>query len=209
MDENGLFIPPCCVETKLPKAVMQAPRRSLSFYTHGDVTFEKFYSSVSYLVADPHVLVLSMPILTFATASYLAQCFERGWITDLIISTAKDITPLVEKYLTPYMSHILHMSAGNVSQFSAHMVLYTDKQSLSISGPMVESRMQGVSLVAYTLLYSPRFESTTSQMWANTLLNILHPDILRARQTKPNTLNLSNNLVRFLHLDMPPYKDEK
>lgn len=209
MDEDGLFIPYCCVAIKLPKAVMQAPRRSLSFYTHGDVTFEKFYSSVSFLVADPHVLVLSMPTLTFATASYLAQCFERGWITDLVISTAKEITPLIEKYLTPYRSHILYAVSGNVSQLSAHMVLYTNTQSLSISGPMVESRIQGISLVAYTLLYSPRPESTTSQMWANSLLNILHPDILRVRQTKPNTLHVSNNLVRFLHMEMPPYKDEE
>ena len=36
---DTLFIPPCCVDKKLPRAIIQAPRRALSFYTHGDVHF--------------------------------------------------------------------------------------------------------------------------------------------------------------------------
>ena len=49
MDDNLLFIPPCCVDKKLPKAVMQAPRRALSFYTHGDVLLDKFFHAIGYL----------------------------------------------------------------------------------------------------------------------------------------------------------------
>lgn len=41
MDDTLLFIPPCCVDSKLPRAVMQAPSRVLTFYTHGDVTDRK------------------------------------------------------------------------------------------------------------------------------------------------------------------------
>ena len=61
MDDTLLFIPPCCVDKKLPRAVMQAPHRALTFYTHGDVTMEKFYRAVSYMVIDAHVMVIAMP----------------------------------------------------------------------------------------------------------------------------------------------------
>ena len=50
MDDTLLFIPPCCVDKKLPKAVMQAPRRALSFFTHGDVLVDKFVHAIGYLV---------------------------------------------------------------------------------------------------------------------------------------------------------------
>ena len=152
---------------------MQAPRRALTFYTHGDVTFEKFYASISYLVEDSHILVLSMPTLTFATVSYLALCFQRGWITDLILSTSKDVSALIEQYLSPYKSHVLYAAHNNVTDLSSHMVIYTKKQSLSLAGPMIETRLQGVSLVSYSLLYCPRIDVVTSQPWANSLLNIL------------------------------------
>ena len=61
MDDTLLFIPPCCVDKKLPQAVTQAPQRMLVFYTHGDVTMEKFYRAISFLVIDAHVMALSMP----------------------------------------------------------------------------------------------------------------------------------------------------
>ena len=51
MDDTLLFIPPCCVDKKLPKAVMQAPRRALSFFTHGDVLVDKFFHAIGYMVA--------------------------------------------------------------------------------------------------------------------------------------------------------------
>lgn len=92
MDDTLLFIPPCCVDKKLPKAVFQAPQRMLTFYTHGDVTMEKFYRAVSHLLVDAHVMVLSMPVVSFENFSFLQQCFERGWITHLILSTCRNVT---------------------------------------------------------------------------------------------------------------------
>ena len=90
---DTLFIPPCCVDKKLPRAIIQAPRRALSFYTHGDVLIDKFFHAIGYMAdVNPNraqkkhfcVMVLAMTVSrTSATGyiiNYLYTCFERGWI---------------------------------------------------------------------------------------------------------------------------------
>lgn len=115
MDDTLLFIPPCCVDTKLPKAVNQAPHRQLTFYTHGDVTVEKFYKAVSHLVIDSHVMVLTMPCPKLETFMFLAQCFERGWITHLILSTVYSCDSLLNKHLGEYADRIIYAQSDDVS----------------------------------------------------------------------------------------------
>lgn len=76
MDDTLLFIPPCCVDKKLPQAITQAPHRALSFYTHGDVTMEKFYRAASFLINDPHTLVVAMPIVFSETMSFFSNALN-------------------------------------------------------------------------------------------------------------------------------------
>ena len=111
--DDTLFIPPCCVDKKLPKAVMQAPRRALSFFTHGDVLVDKFFHAIGYMVdTTPNrttknhfcVMVLAMTVSrTSATGyiiNYLQICFERGWITHLVLSTDKSVEDFQQDILT-------------------------------------------------------------------------------------------------------------
>lgn len=209
LDENMLFIPPCCVDKKLPQAIMQAPHRALSFYTHGDVIMEKFYRAVSYLVDEKHVMVLAMPVLATDTAVFLSQCFERGWISDLVLSTSRDCITLVDKYLSDYRKHILYAVSSDVTDTSSHLVLYTPAKALSIAGPMYDRPYRAVT-VAYTMLFHPRHDILSAQSdYGNPLLNILVPDVLRQRKAFRRALarDISTRLEKFLSFTFPPYNE--
>ncbi len=208
MDDTLLFIPPCCVDKKLPKAILQAPSRVLNFYTHGDVTMEKFYRAVSFLVVDPHVLVLAMPNLKSDTVAFLRQCFERDWITHLVLSSCGDCENLLERYLVDYRNRLLYVCTDDVSDMTSHMVLYNNKQALVINGPMFDRSYK--ELTAYTLTFYPRYVAFSDQNeWGHPLRNILFPDVLRHRQRvlKEKVKVASATLDHFLHMEFPPYKE--
>ena len=211
MDDTLLFIPPCCVDKKLPRAVMQAPGRFLMFYTHGDVTMEKFYRAVSYMIVDPHVMVLSMPTVENETLAFLSQCFERGWITHLVLTSGNDVTQRVKKYLGKYAENVLYTASADAVYTASHMVLYNSKQALTLCGPMY-ARFTNSALTSYTLHFMPRHMLTTSQKedWGNTLRNVMFPDALRHRQALYMSKRKlkSGMLNRFIHLEFPPYKED-
>ena len=206
MDDTLLFIPPCCVDKKLPQAIMQAPRRALTFYTHGDVLMEKFYRAVSHLVVNPHVMVLTMPTIAPDTAVFLLQCFERGWVSDLVLSTCRDCVSLVDGYLRDYKHHVIYCQNKDVSHLSSHLVIYSSTQSITITGAMYDSCYEK-QLSAYTMLFHANFDLATVEDYGNPLLNILLPDILRQRQVKRNAERKSTRLQQFLRMELPPYDE--
>ena len=207
MDDTLLFMPPCCVDKKLPKAVNQAPHRQLTFYTHGDVTVEKFYKAVSYLVIDTHVLVLTMPSPKQETFALLQQCFERGWITHLVLSTYRSCDSLMAKYLGDYTDRIIYAQSDDVSDLSSHMVLYNNDSALTLSGPMYDRPQMEVRLAAYNLVLYPSHVLSTTVDWGNPICNILFPDVLRHRKKIfANCVKCINDkeIDRFIHHEFPP-----
>lgn len=209
-DEDMLFIPPCCADKKLPAAVMQAPYRTLSFHTHGDVTAEKFYRAVSHLVADKHVLVLTMPTVAEETAYFLSQCFERGWISALVLSAQVSTESVVSRFLGDYADRIICATDKNVTQSAAHMVLYSENQALTLTGPMLAWPASAMHLAAYTMQYLPSFALVSERLdWGNPLRNILMPDVLRMRRVwrKKADKIKSKYLRMFLETDFPPHKE--
>lgn len=210
MDDTLLFIPPCCVDKKLPKAVSQAPHRQLTFYTHGDVTVEKYYKAMSYLLIDAHVIVLTMPSPREETFALLQQCFERGWITRLVLSTYRSCDTLLAKYLGDYIDRIIYAQSNDVSELSSHMVLYNKDRALTLSGPMYDRPQTGVRLAAYTLVFYPSLLLNTTADWGNALRNILFPDVLRHRKKMfaGGIKRITDKEIdRFIHLEFPPLKD--
>lgn len=209
MDDTLLFIPPCCVDKKLPKAVMQAPQRMLTFYTHGDVTMEKFYRAVSYLLIDPHVMVLAMPTMNTDTCVFLQQCFERKWITTLVLSTARKCDDIIKKCLAEYSDRILYTRTKDVSDTTAHLVLYNKDRALTISGVMSDRPCP--ALERYVLMFYPNYRLASQTLdWGNPLRNILLPDVLRHRQqvNKDKRKVTNTHLRLFLDCRFPPYKKE-
>ena len=208
MDDTLLFIPPCCVDKKLPQAVTQAPQRMLVFYTHGDVTMEKFYRAISYLVIDAHVMALSMPTANSESLVFLQQCFERRWITHLILTTANDCSKMVDKYLSDYKEKVLYTQSKDVTDVASHMVLYNYERAVVLTGLMTD-RPYTANLVSYTLTFYPNFSLfSTKSDWSHPIRNVLFPDILRHRQQTHASLNKvqSPTLDHFLHFEFPPYK---
>ena len=210
MDDTLLFIPPCCVDKKLPKAANQAPHRQLTFYTHGDVTVEKFYKAVSYLVIDSHVMVLTMPSPRQETFALLQQCFEREWITRLVLSTYRSCDSLITKYLGDYADRIIYTQSDDVSDLSSHMVLYNKDSALTLSGPMFDRPQTDVRLAAYNLVLYPSHVLNTTSDWGNPIRNILFPDVLRLRQkvfARGMERIKDREIDRFLHLEFPPFRE--
>ena len=210
MDDTLLFIPPCCVDKKLPNAVNQAPHRQLTFYTHGDVTVEKFYKAMSYLLIDAHVMVLTMPSPREESFALLRQCFERGWITRLVLSTYRSCDSLIAKYLGDYIDRIIYAQSNDVSELSSHMVLYNKDRSLTLSGPMYDRPQTDVRLAAYTLVFYPSLLLNSTADWGNALRNILFPDVLRHRKKMfaGGIKRITDKEIdRFIHLEFPPLKD--
>lgn len=211
MDDTLLFIPPCCVDNQLPKAVNQAPHRQLTFYTHGDVTVEKFYKAVSHLVIDSHIMVLTMPSPKQETFMFLEQCFERGWITHLILSTLYSCDSLLHKHLGEYADRIIYAQSDNVSFYSSHMVLYNQDRALTLNGPMFDRPQTDAALVSYTLVFHPSHLLNSTSDWGNSLRNILFPDVLRQRKkifAGGVKLIKDKTIDRFIHLEFPPFKEE-
>lgn len=211
MDDTLLFIPPCCVDNKLPKAVNQAPHRQLTFYTHGDVTVEKFYKAVSHLVIDSHVMVLTMPLPKQETFMFLEQCFERGWITHLVLSIYRSCDSLIAKHLGDYADRIIYAQSDDVSDLSSHMVLYNKDRALTLSGPMFDRPQIDVRLAAYTIVFHPSHLLNSTADWGNSLRNILFPDVLRQRKKMfagGVKLIKDKEIDRFIHLEFPPFKEE-
>lgn len=210
MDDTLLFIPPCCVDNKLPKAVNQAPHRQLTFYTHGDVTVEKFYKAVSHLVIDSHVMVLTMPLPKQETFMFLEQCFERGWITHLVLSTYRSCDSLITKHLGDYADHIIFAQSDDVSDLSSHMVLYNKDRALTLSGPMYDCSQIDMRLVAYTIVFHPSHLLNSTADWGNPLRNILFPDVLRQRKKMfaGGVKRITDREIdRFIHLEFPPLQE--
>ena len=210
MDDTLLFIPPCCVDKKLPKAVIQAPHLQLTFYTHGDVTVEKFYKAVSYLVVDSHVMVLTIPSPKQETFVFLQQCFEREWITHLVLSTYRSCDTLIAKYLSDYADRIIYAQSDDVSDLSSHLVLYNKNRALTLSGPMYDRRQMDVRLAAYTLVLHVSHVLSSATDWGNPIRNILFPDVLRHRKkvfAKGLKRIKDGEIDRFLHLEFPPISD--
>ena len=210
MDDTLLFMPPCCVDKKLPKAVNQAPHRQLTFYTHGDVTVEKFYKAVSYLVIDTHVLVLTMPSPKQETFALLQQCFERGWITHLVLSTYRSCDSLMVKYLGDCTDRIIYAQSDDVSDLSSHMVLYNNDSALTLSGPMYDRPQMEVRLAAYNLVLYPSHVLSTTADWGNPIRNILFPDVLRHRKKMfANGVKRikDKEIDRFIHHEFPPISE--
>lgn len=210
MEDDLLFMPPCCINKKLPRAIMQPPGRALVFYTHGDVTFEKLYRSVAYLVDGSHTLVLSMTNASTDTILFLQLCFERKWIKNLVLSTSRDCLVFLERYLSEYKRCILYVCDKQVSDSSSHFAIYSAEKALIITGSMFDRPGNSVSLAAYSAMFYPSYSSTARNMdWGIPLRNALLPDVLRHRQHVVRTRRKldSVELEHFIHMEFPPYKD--
>lgn len=216
MDDTLLMIPPCCVNKKLPQAISQAPRRTLTFYTQGDVTMEKFYRAIARMLdtGKAHkdklsVMVLSMGVMASDTFVFLQQCFEREWITHLVLTTARKADEMIDKYLFEFKDRILYACSKDVTEASNHMVLYNNDTALTLHGAMLDRI--AAHPCAYSVVFYPDHANWDNRNdWGNPLKIICFFDVLRVRQQVIKTKATVKDvyLKRFINLNFPPYADD-
>ena len=189
MDDTLLFIPPCCVDKKLPSAILQAPRYNLVFYTHGDVTWMDMYKAVAHLVGDGATMVLTARWLSSTSIDYLCMCFERGWLNNLVLTLTRP-TPLVSMLERHHGRNVLIAVSGQADLSFSHMVLYTKDKVLIINGPMFDDTVNIFHTLSYSATLYANRDVFTKADWGNPLRNILLPVTLihRKAHTKEELL---------------------
>ena len=189
MDDPLLFIPPCCVDKKLPAAILQAPRYNLVFYTHSDVTWIDMYKAVAHLVGDGATMVLTARWLSSTSIDYLCMCFERGWINNLVLTLNRP-TPTVSMLERYHGRKVLIAVSGQADSAFSHMVLYTKDKVLFINGPMFDDTVSIFHTVSYSATLYANRDVFTKADWGNPLRNILLPVTLihRKAHTKEELL---------------------
>lgn len=197
MDDTLLFIPPCCVDKKLPSAILQAPRYNLVFYTHSDVTWIDMYKAVAHLVGDGATMVLTARWLSSTSIDYLCMCFERGWINNLVL-TLNHPTPTVSMLEKYHGRKVLIAVSGQADSAFSHMVLYTKDKVLIINGPMFDDPVKMFHTVSYSATLYANRDVFTKADWGNPLRNILLPVTLihRKAHTKEELLT-SKTMVLY------------
>ncbi len=177
-----MIVEPCCVNKQLPKAIIEAPHRVLMFHTNGDVSLEKFYRAIASAIADPAVMVLTLPTVDIHTMRLLVQCFDRDWITDLVLTTSADITKFVESELRDYLPHVSYCHTVAVSFDTSMLSLFSQRQALFLHGslPLAPSKKAGLS--TYTLIFQPSIPLRYTGENGDHLHNALEPIITLHRQ---------------------------
>ena len=177
----------------------QSPKDYLVFHTHCDVTVDKFYESAAYRVPGPAVFALNMASPSVTVLRTLAMYFDKGWVSDLVLTTYDDVTDSVNHELKDYLNHVLYAHSGNVSDLTGHMVLYNDKQSLSICGPMISNPMRSLHLATYILTYQMNISSQKRDgIWGFHLRNVLFTDAMIQGKNRSIINQKSARLQRFL-----------
>lgn len=127
---NNVFIEPCCAEYQLP--LLLENKSFAPFQTKGDVTFEHFIKSVSYLAGNNIDITLVVSSIDIDMLRVLAWLFRRGWLNNLQILTKDNQSDLINKELSDYTSNVKCYYHSSVSD---HLLL--------ISGEVAKVAIQG------------------------------------------------------------------
>lgn len=126
-------------------------------------------------------MFLSIPSLSPSVANLLLQCFEREWITDLILSTYRNDTEMVKCTLKNHLDHVSY-AHDNVDYYSSQMVLYTSpaldierRQMLCLTGPLFAKIKEKGALCAYTLTFHVQMPVNTPAENSDPLSNAVLP----------------------------------
>lgn len=152
------IVEPCCAHKQLPRLLVNSKDRPAFFATYGDVTFRKFYNSLAQFVPSPCVMFLTIHEPDINIYRLLHQCFERKWITHLILTTNKDCTEALRRELAPYTNNISHTASPLISYHSESMLLASVLCDSS-QGKSASLYLQGPMFLA------PREQYTTYTLW--------------------------------------------
>jgi hypothetical protein len=96
--KTTMMIEPCCCERQLPQLLKEANGMTMMF-TNGDVTLDHFFRSVSSLAGVRHKMMLVMAEPDVQVMRWLRYWLQRGWTTEVQLTTKVDCKELVQTEL--------------------------------------------------------------------------------------------------------------
>ena len=96
--KTTMMIEPCCCERQLPQLLKEANGMTMMF-TNGDVTLDHFFRSVSSLAGTRHKMMLVMAEPDVQVMRWLRYWLQRGWTTEVQLTTKTDCKELVQTEL--------------------------------------------------------------------------------------------------------------
>lgn len=96
--KTTMMIEPCCCERQLPQLLKEANGMTMMF-TNGDVTLDHFFRSVSSLAGTRHKMMLVMTEPDVQVMRWLRYWLQRGWTTEVQLTTKVDCKELVQTEL--------------------------------------------------------------------------------------------------------------
>lgn len=180
--ETITYIEPCCCDKQLPQLLRED---KLFFQTNGDVTMDKFLSSVASMAGEHSVLIISCFEIERSFLKIVKHYFDRGWIDGFILVTnIPTIAIKTDKngdYMVTVESVIREELAPYISQVHyAHDDLLVDDQMavMGTGGVVIRGRLFAKAefgMLLYAGVYSkgrkdPVFDSALSPIVAKARL---------------------------------------
>ena len=139
------MIEPCCCERQLPEIVKR--NGTTTFLTMGDVTVEHLFRAVSYMAGASHRMTLVLgkqPDVKLMR--WLHQWMQRGWTTELHLTTTTDAADIVASELKDFQERITLAVDDSVP--TEVMAMEGDEGVVVICGRLLTVVVPGITVYA-------------------------------------------------------------
>lgn len=157
MDE--LYIPPCCIDRKLPPIVRAGGPCSF-FYSQGDWGVAKLWGALASLVSgtDGNTLcVLVIDDVDEFLLRIIANYMDRRWIRAMVLITSTDRTSMVKAGLSGCLDSICYCGNRDEAKHSNLWIRSNGKLSLAVVGPL-DKGSGNKHFCSYTASLSQNFD---------------------------------------------------
>ena len=157
MDE--LYIPPCCIDRKLPPIVRAGGPCSF-FYSQGDWGVAKLWGALASLVSgtDGNTLcVLVIDDVDEFLLRLIAKYIDRQWLRALILITSTDRLQMVKDGLQGRIDNICYCGNRTEAKHSNLWIRTDGKLSLAVVGPLDKGNGNN-HFCSYTASLSQNFD---------------------------------------------------
>lgn len=176
--EKELYIPPCCIDKKLPKLLRDHQSQMVVFYSQGDWNVERLWNAVSHMVSNvtqssnpdqavTHTggavhMLLVLPCLDRHIMETILHYKQHAWFDRLTVICHTSSLNLDQHQdyakqlssISPDVKVSIHLGKKAASQQSLWL-RWDDKtmQTLLVSGPMFTTKIGNPPFATYTATF--------------------------------------------------------
>lgn len=142
--KTTMMIEPCCCERQLPQLLKEANGMTMMF-TNGDVTLDHFFRSVSSLAGVRHKMILVMAEPDVQVMRWLRYWLQRGWTTEVQLTTKTDCKELVQTELEGLTERV---SLAIDDTLQSELVSFEGDGTVVVAGRMLSEKAAGLTTYA-------------------------------------------------------------